>query len=126
VTQRHAETRTLSGELTITATVEGRIHVPSGAVLVLLGVAPDGVLVTGGGYARIAGQTQSLTVTVGGRATLTGICHGPVINDGGEVIIEGVVEGPLIEQAGRTVIAPTASIASKGSATPTRAVPSPG
>jgi hypothetical protein len=100
----------VTGEMTITETVEARIHVPSGAALVLVGVARDGVLVTGGGYAHVSGETQTLTVTVGGRATLTGTCHGPVINDGGEVIIQGVVEGPIIEHAGQTVIAPTAFV----------------
>ena len=90
-------------------TVENRIHVPSGAVLELTGVAADGVVVTAGGYAHISGTTRTLTVTVGGRATLTGSCNGAVVNDGGEVIVEGVVEGPIIEYAGRTVIAPAAS-----------------
>jgi hypothetical protein len=105
LTQLRTENFEVTGEMTITDTVEGRIHVPSGAVLVLVGVAKDGVLVTGGGYASISGETRTLTVTVGGRATLAGTCHGPVINDGGEVIIEGIVEGPIIEHAGRTVIA---------------------
>lgn len=100
----------VTGRMAITDAVEAKIHVPSGAVLVLLGVAPGGVLVTGGGYAHIGGETQTLTVTVGGRATLTGTCHGPLINDGGEVIIEGVLEGPITEYAGQTVIAPTATL----------------
>jgi hypothetical protein len=110
VTQLANQNLEVTGTMTITETVEARIHVPSGAVLVLVGVTHDGVLVTGGGYAHIAGETQTLTVTVGGRAVLTGTCHGPLINDGGEVIIEGVVEGPITEYAGQTVIAPTATV----------------
>lgn len=110
MTQLRNEHFEISGEMTITDTVEGRIHVPSGAALILAGVALDGVLVTGGGYAAISGETQSLTVAVGGRAVLTGTCHGPVVNDGGEVHIEGVVEGPVVEHAGQTVIAPAATI----------------
>lgn len=109
MTQLRSENIEVSGHVTISDTVEGRIHVPSGAVLELVGVAADGVVVTGGGYARISGATRTLTVTVGGRATLTGVCHGRVINDGGEVFIEGVVGGPIIEHAGQTVVAPTAS-----------------
>lgn len=100
----------ISGEMTIVGTVGGRIHVPSGAVLHLVGIAEGGVLVTGGGYAHISGTTRTLTVTVGGRATLTGTCHGPLVNDGGDVIIEGKVEGPIIEHAGRTLISPSARI----------------
>lgn len=109
MTEPEIENLEVTGEMTITETVEERIHVPSGAVLVLIGVAHDGVLVTGGGCAHISGETQTLTVAVGGRATLTGICHGPLINDGGEVIIEGVVEGPITEYAGQTIITPTAT-----------------
>jgi hypothetical protein len=110
VTQLRDETFEVSGEMTIVDFVEGRIHVPSGAALELVGAALEGVLVTGGGYARISGSTRSLTVAVGGRAELTGTCHGPLINDGGEVLIQGVVEGPIIEHAGRTVMAPTARV----------------
>lgn len=100
----------ITGKMTITETVAARIHVPSGATLILIGVAHDGVLVTGGGYAHISGETQTLTVSVGGRAALTGTCHGPLINDGAEIIIDGVVEGPITQYAGHTVIAPTATI----------------
>ena len=106
MTQLANQNLEITGEMVITDTVEAKIHVPSGAVLILLGAAHEGVLVTGGGYAHIAGETQTLTVTVGGRATLTGTCHGPLINDGGEVIIEGVVEGPITKYAGQTVIPP--------------------
>ena len=79
-------------------------------MLDLVGVALDGVVVSGGGYACISGTTRSLTVTVGGRAILTGSCEGPVVNDGGHVKIHGLVEGPIIEHAGWTVIAPDASV----------------
>lgn len=114
MTQLRSENIEVSGHTTIAETVEGRIHVPNGAVLDLAGVALDGVLVTGGGYACISGTTETLTVTVGGRAILTGTCHGPVVNDGGDVIIRGVVEGPITEHAGRTVIEPTASVLGGG------------
>lgn len=109
MSQPRRENFEVSGQISMAGTVENRIHVPSGAVLELTGVAADGVVVTAGGYAHISGTTRTLTVTVGGRATLTGNCNGAVVNDGGEVIVEGVVEGPIIEYAGRTVIAPAAS-----------------
>jgi hypothetical protein len=44
VTQLANQNLEVAGETTITDTVEARIHVPSGAVLVLLGVAHEGVL----------------------------------------------------------------------------------
>lgn len=99
----------VAGQMTVTRTIEERIHVPSGAALELAGVAAGGVVVTAGGYAHISGTTTTLTVSVGGRATLTGRCSGAVVNDGGDLVIEGTVEGPIIEYAGTTVIAPTAS-----------------
>jgi hypothetical protein len=99
-------------------TVSGRVHVPSGAVLDLVGVPLDGVVVTGGGCAVISGTTRGLTVAVGGRAVLTGICLGPVVNDGGDLTIAGVVEGPVIEHAGRTVICPAAWIGGRHPAGP--------
>ena len=74
MTQLRSETIAISGHTTIADTVEGRIHVPSGAVLDLVGEAVDGVVVTGGGCATISGTTRSLTVAVGGRAILTGVC----------------------------------------------------
>ncbi len=100
----------VTGRIRIVDTIRGRIHVPSGAVLDLVGEAVDGVVVTSGGCATISGTTHSLTVAVGGRAILTGACLGPVVNDGGDLTIEGVVEGPVIDYAGRTVISSTASI----------------
>jgi hypothetical protein len=109
VKQLRSENLEITGHTTIAGTVEERIHVPSGAVLDLVGVALDGVVVTGGGSVCISGETRPLTVTVGGRAVLIGTCHGLIINDGGDVTIHGVVEGPIIEYAGRTVIAPEAS-----------------
>ena len=110
MTQLGSENLEVTGRTRIADTVTGRVHVPSGAVLDLAGVALDGVVVTGGGCAAISGTTRSLTVGVGGRAILTGTCLGPVINDGGDLTIDGVVEGPIIEHAGRTVVSPTASI----------------
>lgn len=110
MTELRSENLEVTGRIRIADTVLGRIHVPSGAVLELVGEALDGVVVTGGGCAAISGKTRSLTVAVGGRAILTGTCLGPVVNDGGDLTIEGVVDGPVIELAGRTVISPAASI----------------
>lgn len=66
------------------------------------GPARCGVVVTNGGYARIAGHTEGLLVAVGGHASLTGTCHGPAINDGGYLSIEGTVDGPIVAYAGET------------------------
>lgn len=117
MSQLRPENLAVRGRIRITETVTGRIHVPSGAVLDLAGVALDGVVVTGGGCAAISGTTRSLTVAVGGRAVLTGRCTGPVVNDGGDLTIEGVVDGPIIEHAGTTVIAPAASTGRRPSQT---------
>jgi hypothetical protein len=91
-------------ELSVTGTVTGSVRVHAGGVLVLLGLAAGGVVVTGGGFARIAGATNGLFVGAGGHAVLTGTCNGSATNDGGELVIEGLVTGVVIEHAGTTVV----------------------
>ena len=55
----------VDSEITITGRVKGSITVRRGAVLVLLGVAEGGLVVTGGGFAQIAGTTNGLFAAVG-------------------------------------------------------------
>ena len=100
----------VAGEKTVTGSA-GRIHVARGGALVLIGVARGGVVITSGGYARIAGHTEGLFVAVGGYAVLTGTCHGAAVNDGGRLRIEGTVDGPLLDYAGQTTVNPEASVA---------------
>jgi hypothetical protein len=100
----------ISGDHTVTQRVTGRVTVDPGSCLVLVGVAEGGVIVRGGGFARIAGSTHGLFVATGGHAVLTGSCVGSATNDGGELTIEGVVTGEVVEHAGTTRIAPGASI----------------
>jgi hypothetical protein len=101
-----------AGQVTVTDTVAGRIHVGLDGTLVLVGEAEGGVVVTNGGDARITGRSEGLFVAVGGHATVTrtGVCQGVTVNDGGYLRIEGTVEGPVLEYAGSTIIVPAASI----------------
>jgi hypothetical protein len=66
-------------ELSVTGTVTGSIRVHAGGVLVLLGLAQGGVV-------------------------LTGTCQGSATNDGGELVIEGVVTDGVVEHAGTTTV----------------------
>jgi hypothetical protein len=91
-------------ELSVTGTVTGSIRVHAGGVLVLLGLAQGGVVVAGGGFARIAGITNGLFVAAGGHVVLTGTCQGSATNDGGELVIEGVVTDGVVEHAGTTTV----------------------
>jgi hypothetical protein len=100
----------VTGELTITGTVTGTIYVHTGGLLVLLGVAEEGVVVLDGGYARISGTTGRLLVGPGGRAALTGTARGAVTNDGGRLMIDGTVHGRVTTKSGDTSIAPNASV----------------
>jgi hypothetical protein len=100
----------ISSDITITHDVAGPIVVHPGGVLVLMGVSEGGVIVRGGGYARITGTTHGLFVAAGGHAVLTGTSIGSVTNDGGNLSIVGVVTGALVEHAGTTDIAPDAVI----------------
>jgi hypothetical protein len=100
----------IHGEVTITGTVKGAITVHRAAVLLLSGVAEGGVVVGGGGFARIAGTTNGLFVAVAGQAILTGTCQGTATNDGGQLAIEGTVTGHVVELAGTTHFARTAVI----------------
>jgi hypothetical protein len=100
----------ISGDHTVTQRVTGSITVNPGSSLVLMGVAEGGVVVRGGGLARIAGTTNGLFVAIGGHAVLTGTCVGSVTNDGGDLTIDGVVTCDLIEHAGTTRVAPGAII----------------
>jgi hypothetical protein len=98
------------GDQTVTQRVTGTIRVHPASSLVLMGVAEGGVVVRGGGFARVAGTTNGLFVAVGGHAVLTGRCDGSMTNDGGELTIQGVVTGDVIDNAGITTIAPAATI----------------
>ena len=100
----------VGSDITITRSVEGRIIVRHSGVLVLTGVAEGGVVVCGGGFARISGRTHGLMVAAGGHAVLTGTCEGSAINDGGDLQVSGMVHGALLDQAGTTVIEPGAVI----------------
>jgi hypothetical protein len=99
----------IHGDQTVTQRVTGTVTVRSGSSLVLMGTAEGGVIVLGGGYARIAGTTHGLFVAAGGHAVLTGTCDGPATNDGGELLIEGVLTGELTDHAGTTTVAPNAA-----------------
>jgi hypothetical protein len=101
----------IHSDITITQVVTGSITVRSGGVLVLMGKAEGGVVVCGGGFARISGRTRGLFVAVGGIAVLTGTCEGPATNDGGDLTIEGTVTEAVIEHAGTTCITPSAVVA---------------
>src|SRR5580698_6664252 len=94
----------IAGDHTVTGRVTGSLTVHPGSSLVLMGTAEGGVVVRGGGFARIAGTTHGLFVATGGHAVLTGTCVGSATNDGGELTIEGVVTGDLIEYAGTTLV----------------------
>jgi cytoskeletal protein CcmA (bactofilin family) len=100
----------VTNELSITGTVTGTIYVHSEGLLVLMGVAEEGVVVLDGGYARISGTTGRLLVGPGGRATLTGTALGSVTNDGGRLAIEGTVHGRVTTRSGETSVAPGATI----------------
>jgi cytoskeletal protein CcmA (bactofilin family) len=100
----------VTNELSITGTVTGTIYVHSEGLLVLMGVAEEGVVVLDGGYARISGTTGRLLVGPGGRATLTGTARGAVTNDGGRLVIDGTVHGRVSTRSGETSIAPNASV----------------
>jgi hypothetical protein len=86
-------------DLTVNEDLEGRIVVHAGGALALSGVAKGGVVVLGGGFARIAGKTHGLFVAAGGRAVITGTCVGSVISDGGDLIITGAVAANSAECA---------------------------
>jgi hypothetical protein len=79
--------------------LEGRIVVHSGGSLTLVGVAKGGVVVLGGGFARITGKTHGLFVAAGGHAVVTGTCEGSVISDGGDLVVSGAVTDATVEQA---------------------------
>jgi hypothetical protein len=100
----------INGDLTVNQRVTGRITVHPGRSVVLMGIAEGGVVVAGGGLARIAGTTHGLFVGVGGHAVLSGTCLGSATNDGGELTIEGVVTGDVIQHAGSTHITTTGAI----------------
>jgi cytoskeletal protein CcmA (bactofilin family) len=100
----------VTGELTVTGTVTGTIYVHSDGLLVLLGVAEEGVVVLDGGYARISGTIGRLLVGPGGRAALTGTALGSVTNDGGRLMIDGTVRGRVTTKSGDTSIAPNAAV----------------
>jgi cytoskeletal protein CcmA (bactofilin family) len=100
----------VTGELTVTGTVTGTIYVQSGGLLVLLGVAEEGVVVLDGGYARISGTIGRLLVGPGGRAALSGTARGAVTNDGGQLTVDGIVNGRVTTKSGATSIAPEASV----------------
>lgn len=97
------------GETVVTGTV-GRVHVATSELLILLGVAQGGVVVSHGGHARVVGRCEGLFVAVGGYAELTGTCHGAAVNDGGCLHLAGTVEGPLVDYAGETVVEPDSVI----------------
>jgi hypothetical protein len=84
-------------DLVLNEVVEGRIVVHSGGVLTLAGVAREGVVVLGGGSARITGKTRGLFVAAGGHAVVTGTCEGSVIADGGDLVITGAVTDASVE-----------------------------
>ena len=92
-------------DMTLKDAVAGTVVVHPGAALVLMGSADGGVVVLGGGYARIAGRVRDLFVAAGGTAVLSasGICSGSVTNDGGTVSIQGSVEGEVVSLAGSTL-----------------------
>jgi hypothetical protein len=100
----------ISTDVTVTGRVSGSIVVHPGGCLVLMGEAGGGVIVRGGGFARIPGRTRGLFVGAGGHAVLTGNCQGSVTNDGGELSVDGVVTGEVAEHAGTTTIGPNAVI----------------
>jgi cytoskeletal protein CcmA (bactofilin family) len=100
----------VTDELSVTGTVTGTIYVHSDGLLVLVGVAEEGVVVLDGGYARISGTTGRLLVGPGGRATLTGTALGSVTNDGGRLMIDGTVRGRLTTRSGETSVAPGATV----------------
>jgi len=95
-------------DITIKDAVPGPIVVHPGAALVLMGTADGGVVVLGGGYARIAGTVGDLFVATGGTAVVSpsGVCSGSVTNDGGTLSIEGEVVGEVLSIAGSTMTAP--------------------
>ncbi len=100
----------ISSDITIAQNVAGSIVVHPGGLLVLMGVCQGGVIVRGGGYARIVGTTRGLFVAAGGHAVLTGTCTGSVTNDGGDLFISGAVTGALVTHAGTTQVASGASV----------------
>jgi cytoskeletal protein CcmA (bactofilin family) len=100
----------VTDELSVTGTVTGTIYVHSDGLLVLMGVAEEGVVVLDGGYARISGTTGRLLVGPGGRATLTGTALGSVTNDGGRLTIDGTVRGRVTTRSGETTVAPSATV----------------
>jgi hypothetical protein len=100
----------VTDELSVTGTVTGTIYVHSDGLLVLMGVAEEGVVVLDGGYARISGTTGRLLVGPGGRATLTGTALGSVTNDGGRLVIDGTVRGRVTTRSGETTVAPSATV----------------
>ena len=100
----------INGDHTVTQRVTGSITVHPASSCVLMGVAEGGVVIRGGGFARISGTTYGLFVATGGHAVLTGTCVGSATNDGGELTVEGVITGRLIEHAGTTMRAPDAVI----------------
>jgi hypothetical protein len=100
----------ITGDQTITQRVTGCVTVHPGCSLVLMGVAQDGIIVRGGGYARIAGTTNGLFVATGGHAVLNGTCIGSAINDGGQLTVEGTITGELITNAGSTEVGPSAVV----------------
>lgn len=100
----------INGDQTVTRRVTGSITVHPGSSLVLMASAEGGVIVCGGGYARIAGTTNGLFVSAGGHVVLTGTCIGSATNDGGQLSIDGTVTGDLHAYAGTTRLGPAAAI----------------
>lgn len=84
-------------ERTIKGTV-GSIVVRAGGCLVLMGTAEGGVVVEGGGYARIAGTARRVRVAAGGHVVLVGTCLGDLVDEGGRVELTGHVAGRIIEE----------------------------
>lgn len=114
----------IGSDVTVTKCVTGSIVVHPGGALVLMGTAEGGVIVRGGGFARIVGTTHGLFVATGGHAVLVGTCLGSVTNDGGDLSISGLVTGTLIEHAGTTELAPSAVIMNQSAVSRTSDQPS--
>lgn len=101
-------------DLTVNQMVESRIVVHPRGKLTLTGVAQSGVVVLGGGFARIAGKTHGLYVAAGGHVVVTGTCEGSVISDGGDLVITGAVTTASVEQARTDAVPARAATHSDG------------
>lgn len=102
------------GDAVLAGVVVEPVRVERGGALFLIGVAPGGVVVGDGGYARIDGQTAAVEVHAGGHLTLRGVCHGPAIAWGGRLLVQGDVHGPVISHDGAVQVGPDARVACAG------------